>query len=82
MSEVEIDVRVNQDSDPVYIRFADVGDFGDSYTATRLNQFDNERITIEEDDLKRGDAVAINSAEHAQNLIKALNKAIELGWLK
>lgn len=26
--------------------------------------------------------IAINSVEHAQYLIKALNKAIELGWLK
>ncbi len=26
--------------------------------------------------------VFINDKEHAQNLIKALNKAIELGWLE
>jgi len=26
--------------------------------------------------------VALNSKEHALNLIKALNKAIELGWVK
>lgn len=26
--------------------------------------------------------VAINSKEHALNLIKALNKAIDLGWVK
>jgi hypothetical protein len=29
-----------------------------------------------------GDYVYVNSAEHARNLVKALNKAIELGWLK
>lgn len=30
----------------------------------------------------RYDMVRIKNKEHAQNLIKALNKAIELGWLK
>lgn len=29
-----------------------------------------------------GEHVFINSKEHAENLIKALNKAIELGWVK
>ena len=28
------------------------------------------------------ECVIINSKEHAENLIKALNKAIELGWLE
>lgn len=29
-----------------------------------------------------GDVVIINNKEHAENLIKALNKAVELGWIK
>lgn len=29
-----------------------------------------------------GDVIIINTREHAENLIKALNKAIDLGWLK
>ena len=29
-----------------------------------------------------GDQVIINSKDHAHNLIKALNKAIELGWVR
>lgn len=29
-----------------------------------------------------GECVFINSKEHAENLIKALNKAIELNWVK
>lgn len=29
-----------------------------------------------------GESVIINSKEHALNLIKALNKAIELGWIE
>jgi len=33
------------------------------------------------DDGERG-LIVVKNKEHAQNLIKALNKAIELGWLK
>ena len=29
-----------------------------------------------------GESLVINSKEHALNLIKALNKAIELGWIE
>jgi hypothetical protein len=38
----------------------------------------NKYITIH----NGSNCVEINSVEHALNLIKALNKAIELGWLE
>ena len=40
----------------------------------------DDRIRITEGD--HHDYVRVNSEDHARNLIKALEKAIELGWLR
>lgn len=78
----EIDVRVTKEAPIEYIRFADENPY--NYTATRIkkgNRDTPDGVSIEEDDGGEGD-VAIHSKEHGENLIKALQKAIELGWLK
>ena len=69
------------------IRFADVDD--DWYGATKISRYhapsrhpSTERVRIEQDDLEEDQYVIVNSAEHAENLILALRKSIELGWLK
>lgn len=41
--------------------------------------YDNYVDIVEGDD---GDFIRVVDKQHALNLIKALNKAIELGWLK
>lgn len=76
------DVRSNNEEVIEYIVFADLQDsdtcvqayriFPDVVTHTKQKYISIEGI----------DSVIINSKEHALNLIKALNKAIELGWIE
>ena len=70
------DVR---DSEPniLEIVFADVC-VGVAYSLDISNNLGNGCVSIRDDD----DYLVIESAEHARNLQKALDKAIELGWLK
>lgn len=69
------DVR---DNDPsiVEIVFADKND-GLANTLD-ISDVDQGFVLIRDDE----DYLVIQSAEHARNLQKALDKAIELGWLK
>lgn len=61
------------------IIFADgVGTNINEYQAYMLVQHDPNTLTIED----QTDVLKIVGKEHANNLIKALNKAVELGWLK
>lgn len=73
-----IDVRDDVDTVVDTIVFADGSD---SYiNAVRLDKGSSEsilRIYDEEDDF-----VCITSKEHAENLIKALQKAIEFRWVE
>lgn len=73
------DVRDNPATTVDKIVFADRSDY--RYTIATQLEFDGDDdiiVTSSGND----DYVRIHSIAHAQNLIKALNKAIELGWLK
>lgn len=61
------------------IVFAEENDVDNSPQAYRIFNSDSNYVGISD---SMGEVVIINGKEHAQNLIKALNKAIELGWLK
>ena len=50
-----------------------------NYLATGLTYIDGE-VKIE--DLENIRSLKISSSAHAQNIIKALEKAIELGWFE
>lgn len=72
------DVREENNEEITEIVFAEREDI-EAYTicpAVGCNGF----ITIY--DGKDAESVSISSIEHAENLIKALRKAIELGWIK
>lgn len=75
---MEIDVRSNQTTDTIdTIRFADV--MQDAVIPTRLELSGDYKEVWLRDTV---DEMYILNKEHAQHLIAALNKAIELGWLK
>ena len=70
-----IDVRDEADA------AVDVIKFSDSYATHIFGEGIGEEgsfVMLYDDN---DDYVVINDKEHALNLIKALNKAIELGWL-
>lgn len=76
------DVRSNNEAIGEIV-FADLQDSDACVQAYRIfpsvvTHTKQKYITIYED----VDSVIINSKEHALNLIKALNKAIELGWIE
>lgn len=75
----EIDIRTNLQSSIQLIRFADesVGD----YDQGDIIQQGVSGMSVEIAESNNGDFIRIRSAEHADNLITALNKAKELGWL-
>lgn len=75
-----IDVRNISSSTVHEIRFADAESRGGSYQASVISQGTCNDIEIYEGD--NGDYIRVLSIEHAQDLIKALEKAIELEWLK
>lgn len=77
-----IDIRNEVDDKVTVIVFAD-GEGADGITqAKAIALYDYNGVPYVSIEDMDGDVVIINSKEHAQNLIKALNKAIELGWLK
>lgn len=56
--------------------------FSDSYATHLVGEWIGEEgsfVMLYDDNY---DHVVINDKQHALNLIKALNKAIELGWLR
>ena len=77
------DVRSNNEEVITEIVFADCQDSNDFSQAYRIfpdvvTHTKQKYIVISEDI----DSVIINSKEHDLNLIEALNKAIELGWIE
>jgi hypothetical protein len=60
------------------IRFADKDSY--DYCPDVIRGGGARQTTLVETDSDR--ELVIRNKEHAENLIKALNKAIELGWLK
>ncbi len=73
------DVRDSVEEKITEIWFAEATDENDDPNAYALLLCDNVLTSIVGGDTAE---VFINDKQHAQNLIKALNKAIELGWLK
>jgi hypothetical protein len=73
---MEFDIRNNPAEKITVIRFADNSD--DYYVASGILR--NSHGGVEVIDIETERDLRVRSKEHAQNLIKALNKAIELGW--
>ncbi len=81
------DVRNNSTSEVNEIHFADkVDNYTTNTQAYRIKKFDESVVMIEDEDHVDEDSdngfVLVTSKSHADNLIKALNKAVDLGWLK
>lgn len=74
---MELDIRTNEPEKVTVLRFADDSDY---YTASGIICESHGVVSVV--DIEEGRDLRIFSEEHAQNLIKALNKAIELGWFK
>lgn len=72
-----IDIRAEQDQEITEIVFADQKD-RDDVSQAHLICDHSGCITIDDG----AESVFINSKQHALDLIKALEKAIELGWVK
>lgn len=62
------------------IRFANGEDANGYNQASVIVSHSDNRIEIYEGD--NGESIRVNGIQHAQYLIKALQKAIELEWLK
>jgi hypothetical protein len=76
-----IDIRQVEDTSEVNkIIFSNGGDryVTGSYLLHRQYRLDTITILDEEEDSE----IIIESVEQVENLIKALNKAVELGWVK
>ena len=73
-----IDIRSERDTKITEIVFADHEDGDDITQAYRINSHLGPHLTIHDDIT----FVTINSKQHALDLIKALEKAIELEWIK
>jgi len=74
------DVRNDGAGEVDEVVFADGKAADGSYQAHRIEPHTKGRDVKVFDG--SGDYVYVNSEDHARDLIKALNKAIELGWLK
>ena len=72
---MELDIRNTEEQKVTSIRFWD--DIGEDVAST-LSHASWGRVAIEDSTT----VVVVESKEHALNLTKALEKAIELGWLK
>ena len=73
----EIDIRNNKPPVITKIVFADEDDAFTKATNLKLMA---SSVAIEEDNGCDNVDVRVRSVEHAENLIKALQKAIELNW--
>ena len=74
---MEFDIRANQADESTVIRFANDGD---RYTASDIGL--GFSGVVEVGDSGEGRWLGLFSEEYDRNLIKALNKAIGLGWFK
>lgn len=79
----DFDIRNVEKEDITRIVFAEDEDQENEAQACCINKgsygYSNPYVIITDG---VGDEVIINSVEHANNLIAALRKAIELGWIK
>lgn len=75
---MEIDIRSNQAEEVATIRFAD----NHEYLVVANGIVRGFSDVVEVVDIENDGGLRIFSEEHARNLIKALNKAIALGWFK
>ena len=75
---MEFDIRTNQAEEISLLRFAD--DSGCHHVASGILPGVGVGVSVIDIESERG--LWICSEEHAQNLINALNKAIELGWFE
>jgi len=79
-----IDVRNGPIESITEIKFADYDDQYGYHQASHITRHidydDNSTVRLIEG--AGGDYIRVNSQAHAQDLIKALEKAIELGWLR
>lgn len=73
-----IDIREQGEDTVDTIVFADAEDSEDVVQAHYVRRWSSNYFTIEDSD----ESVVINSKEHALDLIKAIEKAIELEWVK
>ena len=76
------DVRVGDTHVISEILFADEEDSVGSTQACKITPEVYQDSKYSELSDATGEQVLINSVDHAKNLIKALEKAIELGWLE
>ena len=74
-----IDVRQEESESTDTIVFSDKYSGGGFNIGNRLTKHPDSDYVRLSDNLEY---VLISNAEHAENLIKALRKAIDLGWLK
>ena len=75
---MEFDIRTNEPEEITVLRFADDG--GNYHTASGILRLGDWSVAVIDIEAERD--LRIFSEGHALNLIKALNKAIELGWFK
>lgn len=77
------DIREEDNSEITEIVFADPSGKDGFSQANKLiiDEYEGKDY-IQFLDEESDNAVYINTKEHAENLIKALRKAIELGWVK
>ena len=72
------DVRKDVAATTTCILFADET-VGSTHVAYQLTRFGGEHVVIGD---SANDEVLLHSKQHALDAIKAIQKAIELGWLK
>lgn len=72
-----IDIREEQDNNVDEVVFWDATNIsGTCFVSNKITNTTHVRIEDEDN------YVIIENKQHAENLIKALHKAVELGWLK
>lgn len=74
---MKFDVRIPVNEEITEIVFGGIDPT--SYLGTVIKRWGQNKISIFDDNAAE---VGIKDKEHAENLIKALQKAIEIGWLK
>lgn len=79
---MEIDIRNNGVSEVTAIRVADKHPSWAIVEIIEKDDTDPAGIVLKDSDDHMTSHLAILNKEHAENVIKGLQKAIELGWVK
>lgn len=82
-----IDIRNEEGEEATEIVFAETQDSNGCTQANAVAKwpYEQNQVVIKDEDYRPQELtgyVVVSSKEHAQNLIKALEKAVDLGWLK